>query len=298
MTLHPTYLGFRAASTISRLLPPMAVEPVARMIGRIGPLVAPGRAAVVRRHQARVRPELDHQQLTAAVRAAFRSYGDYWLRSFRLPGTSPAVLDAGIEVDDYDRLTAGLETGRGVILALPHMGQWEWAGFWLAESEGLSVSCVVEQLEPPELADWFADLRRRFGIEIIPFDESAGARDNRALAEPTILCLLCDRDLTGSGIEVEFFGETTTLPAGPATIALRTGVPLIPGAVFTDGDVIRGVVRPPIDTERRGRFREDVTRVTTDLARELEHLIRLAPEQWHLFQPNWPSDRIDRGAIP
>src|SRR5699024_7270198 len=152
--------------------------------------------------------------------------------------------------------------------------------------------------EPPELADWFTDLRERFGIDIIPLDESAGTRASRVLEERTILCLLCYRDLTGNGIEVEFFGETTTLPAGPATIALRSGVPLIPGAVFTDGVVLRGVVRPPLDTERRGRFREDVTRITRDLASELEHLIRLAPEQWHLFQPNWPSDRLDNGELP
>lgn len=295
MIAHPVHLGFRAASAIARILPGGAVEPLTRAIGRIGPIVAPGRAAIVRRHQARVRPDLDADQLRRAVRDAFASYGGYWLRSFRLPGTSPEDLDAGIEVDGYHDLVAGLETGRGVILALPHMGDWEWAGFWLTGVKNISVACVVEQLEPPELADWFTELRGRFGVEVIPLDESAGTRASRALTEPTILCLLCDRDLTGTGIEVDFFGETTTLPAGPATIALRSGVPLVPGAVFRDGDTLRGIVRPPLDTERHGRFREDVRRITQDLAHELEHLIRLAPEQWHLFQPNWPSDRPEDG---
>jgi KDO2-lipid IV(A) lauroyltransferase len=91
---------------------------------------------------------------------------------------------------------------------------------------------------------------------------------------------------------VDFFGERTTLPGGPATLALRTGAPLLPTAVYFDGpDHRRSVVLPPVDTSRQGRLREDVQRVTQDLAHALEDLIRRAPEQWHLLQPNWPSDR-------
>lgn len=296
MSLRPAYLGFRTASALARVLPAAAVDPVASVIGRLGPLLAPGRAAMVRRHQNRVRPDLDDRQLAAAVRGAFRSYGLYWLESFRLPGTSPEILDSAMVVDHLPRLLAGPDAGTGVILALPHMGSWEWAGFWLAAVRHQRVACVVEALEPPELADWFIDLREEMGLEVIPLDASAGAQANRALRDNAILCLLCDRDLTGNGIEVEFFGEKTTLPAGPATIALRSGAPLVPGAVFTDEGKHRGVVRPPIDTTRRGRFREDVARITQELADELEELIRMAPEQWHLFQPNWPSDRPHDGG--
>ena len=103
--------------------------------------------------------------------------------------------------------------------------------------------------------------------------------------------LVADRDILGSGVEVEFFGETTTLPAGPAVLALRTGVPLLPCAIYFDGpDGHRVVIRPPLAVAREGGFREDVQRVTQVLAHELEELIRAAPEQWHLMQPNWPSD--------
>jgi phosphatidylinositol dimannoside acyltransferase len=114
----------------------------------------------------------------------------------------------------------------------------------------------------------------------------------KALANNEVVCLLCDRDLTHDGIEVEFFGEKTTLPAGPATLAMRTGAPLIPAGVFYNdkGDHRTAEVRAPIDCTRQGRLREDVARVTQLLANELESLIRKAPEQWHLFQPNWPSD--------
>ena len=92
------------------------------------------------------------------------------------------------------------------------------------------------------------------------------------------------------GIEVDFFGEATTLPGGPATIALRTGAAIIPVGVYQEPGRHHAVCRPPIDTERHGRLRDDVGRVTQALADELEYLIRLAPEQWHLMGPNWPSD--------
>jgi phosphatidylinositol dimannoside acyltransferase len=104
--------------------------------------------------------------------------------------------------------------------------------------------------------------------------------------------LLSDRDLTGDGVEVEFFGEKTTLPAGPATLSLRTGAALVPTAVyFQTGRKHLGVIGPPIPVERKGRLREDIARITQEIAHVFEDRIKRAPEQWHLLQPNWPSDR-------
>jgi KDO2-lipid IV(A) lauroyltransferase len=153
------------------------------------------------------------------------------------------------------------------------------------------VTVVVEPLEPPELFEWFADLRQQFGFTIVPLGPDAGAAVMRALKNNDVVCLLCDRDVAGGGVEVEFFGERTALPGGPATLALRTGAPLLPAAVFDrPGGKHRGLIHPPLDTARTGRLRDDVARVTQALAHELEELIRAAPEQWHLLQPNWPSD--------
>jgi KDO2-lipid IV(A) lauroyltransferase len=106
------------------------------------------------------------------------------------------------------------------------------------------------------------------------------------------LCLLCDRDIQGGVVEVEFFGERTTLPAGPATMALRSGAPVIPVGVYYTSriDGHHAVILPPVPAERVGRLREDVAAMTQRLAHDLERLIRRAPSQWHLFQPNWPSD--------
>jgi phosphatidylinositol dimannoside acyltransferase len=116
----------------------------------------------------------------------------------------------------------------------------------------------------------------------------------RALRANRVVCLLCDRDIAGDGVEVEFFGERTTLPAGPATLALRTGAPLLPVAVyFRPHGGQRGWVQAPVPAERQGRLRDDVVRVTQALAGRFEQLIRKAPEQWHLLQPNWPSDLSD-----
>jgi KDO2-lipid IV(A) lauroyltransferase len=175
---------------------------------------------------------------------------------------------------------------------LPHLGGWEWAGRWLAD-RGHGLTVVVETIEPPELFDWFADLRAELGMRVVPLGPSAGREVLAALKRNDVVCLLSDRDIQRSGVEVEFFGELTTLPGGPATLALRTGAPVLPTAVYftdrTDGHL--GVVRPPIEAERtEGGLRGDVVRVTQALASELEHLIRRAPHQWHMFQPNWPSD--------
>jgi KDO2-lipid IV(A) lauroyltransferase len=155
---------------------------------------------------------------------------------------------------------------------------------------GRPLSVVVEPLEPPSLFTWFKSLREQLGMHVIALGPDAGAHVVRALKEDHIVCLLSDRAIGEGGVEVEFFGERTLLPAGPATLALRTGAPVLPCAVYFDGASHHGVVRPPLVIERHGRLREDVGRITQDLAHELEALIRRAPEQWHLLQPNWPSD--------
>jgi KDO2-lipid IV(A) lauroyltransferase len=177
-----------------------------------------------------------------------------------------------------------------VILALPHLGGWEWAGFWVAAVRKRPISVVVEALDPPELFEWFVELRTSFGMNVIPLGTDAGTRVVRALKENHVVALLSDRDIGGGGIDVEFFGERTTLPGGPATLALRTGATLLPSAVYFRGRGHLGVCRPALPAERRASLREDVTRITQQLAHELEALIRVAPEQWHLMQPNWPSD--------
>lgn len=286
---------FRAASTAARAVPAPVAEGVAGAVGaRVIPLLAGRRRAQVERNLRRVHgPDLGAADLRRGIGATFASYARYWVESFRLPGTSPEDLDAGIIVDGFDRIEDALDAGRGAILALPHLGAWEWAGFWVATVRKRPITVVVEALEPADVYDWFVDLRESFGMHVVPVGPKAAGQVLGALRDNHVVCLLSDRDLSGDGVAVEFFGEATTLPGGPAVLALRSGAPLFPTAVFHGGERGRqGIVRPALDTTRSGgRLRDDVARVTRDLAAELEDLVRLAPDQWHLLQPNWPSDR-------
>lgn len=282
---------YRTGSLIARLLPESLAGGLAGAFGTGVGLINPPRRAMIERHLRRVNPTWSRQRVRAAMHEAFESYARYWVESFRLPSLSAETVAAGIYVDGYEQLVAARRDGKGAILALPHLGGWEWAGRWLADV-GNPVTVVVERIEPPELFDWFADLRAKLGMTVVALGPEAGRATLQALKRNEIVCLLSDRNIGPGGVEVEFFGERTKLPAGPATLSLRTGAPLFPVAVyFTDErNGHRGLVRPPIPAERRGSLREDVARVTQALAAELEHVIRRAPEQWHLFQPNWPSD--------
>ncbi len=284
--------GYRLAALAARGLPGFAAQGLAPALGLGASFASPERREMISRHLKRADPTIGGIRLRRAVQEAFDSYTRYWLESFRLPHLSRRAVERGMRVDGYQHVVDGLERGDGVILALPHLGGWEWAGRWMVD-RGHGLTVVVEAIEPPELFEWFVDLRSRLGMRVVPLGPSAGREVIGALKRNDVVCLLCDRDIQRTGVDVEFFGEHTTLPAGPATLALRTGAALLPTAVYftdrTDGHF--GVVRSPIDTERGGDgLRADVARVTQSLATELEHLIRRAPHQWHMFQPNWPSD--------
>ena len=288
--------AFQIGAGIARTLP----APLAHLLFRAGSAVAVPlageRRRQVERNLRRVHgPGFGGLALHRAVAATFESYARYWAESFRLPGTPAEVIAAGIRLEGFEQVEAARKDGKGAILALPHLGPWEWAGFWLTECAGIPTTVVVESLEPPDVYEWFVDLRERFGLHVVPLGPGVTGQVLGALRDNHVLALLSDRDLGGGGIEVEFFGETTTLPAGPATLALRTGAPLFPTGVYHEGGGRLGIVRPALDTTRQGNLRADVTRVTRALAAELEWLIRRAPEQWHLLQPNWPSDRMGAG---
>lgn len=290
------YVAYRLAGGLARTLPNRAGDAAARAAGRALSRALPGRRRIVRRNLQRVTGgALRGAALERAVGDAFASYGRYWLELFRLPSEPEHVVE-GITVAGFEHFEEAVAAGKGVILALPHLGGWEAAGLWMT-SRGHSLTVVVEPLSPPELHDWFVGLRHDLGMEVVPLGPDVVARALTTLRGGGILCLLSDRDLTGDGVPVCFFGEETTLPAGPATLALRTGAAILPAAVYfrPDGGH-HAVVRPPLDTTRHGRLREDVGALTQQLAGELETLIAAAPEQWHLMQPNWPSDDPDRSA--
>jgi KDO2-lipid IV(A) lauroyltransferase len=287
-----TTSSYRFGAAAAQLMPARVAAGLTTPFGVGANFASRERREMISRHLQRVDPTLRGLRLRRAVQEAFDSYAHYWLESFRLPNLSAATVERGFDVDGYDHIVTALEAGNGVILVLPHLGGWEWAGRWIAE-QGHEITVVVEQIEPPELFEWFVDLRSALGMHVVPLGPGAGTTVMRALNDNHVVCLLADRDLQGGGPEVEFFGERTTMPGGPATLALRTGAPILPTAVYFTGRVDGHFawVRPPLAVERvEKRLRDDVQRITQDLAHDLEILIRRAPSQWHMFQPNWPSD--------
>ncbi len=284
--------GYKLGSLIARVMPGPVASVTAQMIGVSFNAGMRDKRVMIERHLRRVNPRLRGIALRQAVQQAFDSYARYYVESFRLPTLSSRAVNAGFSVEGYEQIPAAIAAGTGVILALPHLGGWEWAGRWLIE-RGFKMTVVVEAIEPPELFEWFADLRQKLGMTVVPLGPGVAGAILKALRDNEVVCLLCDRDIDRNGVPVQFFGEQTTLPAGPATLGLRTGAPVLPVAVyFTDRyNGHHAVVRPALPTDRSGDgLRADVHRVTQVLATELEYLIRRAPEQWHLFQPNWPSD--------
>ena len=226
------------------------------------------------------------------VRRSFGSYGRYWADGARLPYVGEAGVRARFRLEiGEDDLRAAMAQGKGIVMALPHVGSWEWGGYWLA-LEGMPMTAVVERLEPERLFEWFAVKRAAMGLTAVPMGKGSSAALIRALKNNQLAGLVSDRDLVGNGVEVEFFGERTTLPAGAATLALRTGAPLICVCVYSGPgrNWHTAVVHAPLDTTRQGTLREDIARVTQDVARTFEHDIRCRPEQWHMYQPVWPSD--------
>lgn len=286
-----TVVAYRLGSAIARGMPSGVAGFASRAIGVGAAGAMRDRRTMVERNLRRVHgADYGGLALRRSVQQTFDSYTRYWVESFRLPGISAAQLDAGMSFEGWGHIDAAIERGLGPIMVIPHLGGWEWGAFWMALVQRVGVSAVVEPLEPPDLFEWFVKYRESLGMTVIPLGPGAGSEVVKAIKRSDVVCLLSDRDIDGKGVEVEFFGETTTLPAGPATLALRTGAPLLPSAVYFRGRGHHGVIKPPIPVERRGRLREDVTRITQVIARELELLIRAEPEQWHLMQPNWPSD--------
>jgi KDO2-lipid IV(A) lauroyltransferase len=286
------YLGLRAGVGMVGALPESVVRTLGRGFGDVWGKVDGNRRAMARRHMERVLA--NGEAADQASREIMRSYGRYfaealWARASRVP----AMLE-DTEVVGIEHILKARDEGTGMIYALPHMGNWE-AAAPVAISHGVPVVAVAEVLPNRRITDWFTEMRAEFGIEIVLATGRIEVmrKLEQAIAANKAVALLSDRDLKGKGVEVEFFGERTTMPPGPATLAVRTGAPLLPvGCYFRDGGY-RVVVNPPLPMPDEGTKTEKVAALTQALAHELEEIIGVAPQQWHLVVPNWPSDQQD-----
>ena len=271
-------------------------EPVAVRLGRtVADLAWKRRGKGVRRlesNYARVVPDASPERLAELSRAGMRSYLRYWMESFRLPAWSAERVKTGFDPKDVHHLTDAIASDRGVILALPHMANWDLAGAWVTTKLETPFTTVAERLKPETLYDRFVAYREGLGMEVLPHSGgTAFGTLARRLRDGGLVCLVAERDLSASGVEVKFFGETTRMPAGPALLAQQTGALLLPVTLwYDDSPVMRGRVHPPVEVPESGDRAEKTSVITQALADAFATGIADHPEDWHMLQRLWLAD--------
>ncbi|MCP1387192.1 phosphatidylinositol mannoside acyltransferase [Corynebacterium sp. TA-R-1] len=234
------------------------------------------------------------------VRDAVRSYARYWLEAFRLPRIAgdEATLQRYAEgVEGLEHLDTAVAKGKGVVLTLPHSGNWDFAGLFLVRNYG-SFATVAERLKPEALFDAFVEYREALGFEVLALtggEQPPYERLREVLEGGGIVCLMGERDLGGRGVPVTFFSEETTFPVGPSKLAIDTGAELLAvHSWYTDGPEGPGwglSVSPSIEVTELGATAQRVADV-------FAANIAAHPEDWHMLQPMWPADRKKRRPRP
>jgi len=288
----PGYLVYRGLSGVFGLFPEPLVRGAGRGLGKGLSHVAGERFALGKRHMRRaLGPDAPDAEVEAATREMFASYGRYWAEVFWFRVRRKEEVVDRARVTGLEHLDDAREQGRGIILALPHIGNWDVAGA-VAEALEMPVMAVVEDLPNRRIQEWFYDTRKAFGIDPVVAGEPETVRKLlRCLKDGGVVALVSDRDVTGSGVDVEFFGEKTTMPGGPAAMADRTGAAMVPVApFFAEGAGYDMIIYPELELPSDGSRADRVRAGTQAYADALEEIIRDRPTQWHIMVPNWPSD--------
>lgn len=242
----------------------------------------------LRKNLARVLGVAPEDVPQSLIQDSVRSYARYWREAFRLPSQDAAELAKAV-ANDAEGLHHVLDAhalGKGVILALPHSGNWDMAGVWAVQQFG-SLSTVAERLKPESLFIRFVNYRESLGFEIFPLTGGEAPPFSQLadrLRDGAVVCLLGERDLNRKGVPVTFFGEPTRMPAGPARLAIETGAPLLPvNCWFREGGW-GFTVEAPVSTEG------GVEDTTQRLADRFAANIAAHPADWHMLQPLWLAD--------
>jgi phosphatidylinositol dimannoside acyltransferase len=282
-----TDLGYAAGWRLVRAMP----ELVARNAFDAGAIYASlnGGPAQLRKNLARVLGVTPDRVPGGLIRASLASYARYWREAFRLPSMDKEKLRPRLEpcLRGREHIRAGLDAGRGVVMALPHSGNWDMAGLWLVQNFG-PFTTVAERLKPESLYKRFIDYRESLGFQMLPL--TGGERPpfevlSERLRDNGLVCLMADRDLTRSGVEVDFFGEPTRMPAGSARLTIETGARLLPVHCYNTRDSWVFDVSPALDTSSG-----DIAAITQALADRFAKGISAHPADWHMLQPQWLAD--------
>ena len=290
-------LGWRLAAAVpERLAVPLVEHLADRVAARGGP-----RVRQLRANLRRARPGAAPAELDALVRAGLRSYARYWLDAFRLPTLSRERLVATVRFEGGEELRAALAAGRGAVGFLGHLGDWDHGAAW-STTELAPVVTVAERLRPESVYRQFVRFRRSLGVEVLPLGDPTTFRTLlRRVREGALVPLLADRDLSASGVEVDFLGERVRMATGPAALALAGGAPLFPFVLHHEvhAGVRQLVVRvgprvrvPPAEPGRSAREqrRAAIAAMTQECADALAVAVRAHPEEWHVLQPVFTAD--------
>ena len=277
----------RAFGGLAGRVPRRTALPITRFAGLIWYLASPGARAAV---HANLRHVLRRAPSVRQVRRVFE-YGalNYW-DIFALPYLSRDEVMALVELEGLEHLDAALAAGHGAILASAHLGSISLVG-QILPARGYHITALLEPIQPPELFDLITTRRQTFGARLLPAGPSAVRELMATLRRNEIVGLITDRDITGTGLPLEFFGVPTTFPEGTAAIALRSGAAILPavGIVLPDGR-FRAIIEPPLAVEPLPADRQQAVRqLTQAVARRLEYHIADHPEQWTVFQKRWPD---------
>jgi len=249
------------------------------------------------------RAQFDTKELRKLSRAVLRSYARYYMEAFRLQVIPRQRILDGMHVNqaNVDLTMEYLKNGRGVIYALPHMGDFEQAGLWINLAGAGSFTTVAERLKPESLFERFLEFRRGLGMEVLP--TTGGPHPFGVMAQRLragkLVCIVADRDLSATGVEVDFFGEKALLPAGPAALAVQTGAALMPVITSFVGEYEwAAYVHDEIPVPETGDRKQKVAAMTQQLAAVFEQGIREHPQDWHmlqrLFVADLDPDRLDQ----
>jgi KDO2-lipid IV(A) lauroyltransferase len=233
-----------------------------------------------------------------------RSYARYWLEVFRLPVIPPGRLLGGMHVTGHiETAFKYLAAGRGVILALPHMGNYDLAGAWLIAKGAGPTTTVAERLKPESVYDRFVAFREGLGLEVLPASggtSSAFGILAQRLRAGKMIGLVCERDVTGRGVEVEFFGEKARMMGGPAALAVQTGAALMPVILWFEGEQWGAHVHEEIPVPAEGDGEQKAAAMMQEVARLFEAGITAHPQDWHMLQRVFVADldpeRLRRAA--
>ena len=245
----------------------------------------------LRANLARVVDDDQLPELDSITKEGVRRYMRYWCEAFRLPSWTTERVNSSFRlVEGLNILDGAMAEGRGAIMVIPHMGNWDIAGAWACARYG-SLVTVAERLKPEGLYDKFVAYRESLGMEVHPLGDPDVIRTLvRRLREGRLVCLLADRDLTHTGVAVDFFGETASMPAGPAVLSMMTGAPMMPVALWHTETGVEGQIRPAIPIPAEGDRETRIQRMTQDMADAFAAGISAHPQDWHMMQRLWSAD--------